>query len=241
RVSSIPSTAVGAGSGSHRAAAAINARCAVCQAMRYSPATSATARFDAAIAEATLDRSRFVSRDRGGICSIASVNEPLPHCGFAQTRRRLRHHRSTRLPPAGRSLIRTSGRCLTRLLTCPQPGQAPCWSMVSTTTRTRSSSTRSTSMTRNPSRPNRTEVASCMLVASPPSCGGRQTACRGHEPHSGSDTPLKCEGPLNWLAEKRGPCTVFEASQALKVNQDWLGDTGVLSQVFELSLHLERA
>src|SRR5690606_37244356 len=120
-------------------------------------------------------------------------------------------------------------------------GQAPCWSMVSTTTRTRSSSTRSTSMTRNPSRPNRTEVASCMLVASPPSCGGRQTACRGHEPHSGSDTPLKCEGPLNWLAEKRGPCTVFEASQALKDNQDWLGDTGVLSQAFELSLHLERS
>jgi hypothetical protein len=50
RVSSMPSLLVGSGSGSHRAAAATKALCAVGQDTRYSPATSETARFPEAIA-----------------------------------------------------------------------------------------------------------------------------------------------------------------------------------------------
>jgi hypothetical protein len=95
RVSSMPNTCTGAGVGSQRAAAAINARCAVCQDTRYSAATSATARFDPAIARARRSRNRLVNRDRGGICVLVWVNEPRGQAAVTQTIRRLRHHSCT--------------------------------------------------------------------------------------------------------------------------------------------------
>src|SRR5215218_3519442 len=64
-VSSMPSLLVGAGSGSHPAAAAISALCAVGHDTRYSRATSETARLLDAIAVATWCRSRSVTRARG--------------------------------------------------------------------------------------------------------------------------------------------------------------------------------
>ena len=71
RVSSIPNRLVGVGSGSHRAAAAMSALCAVGHDTPYSPATSDTARFPAAIASATLARSRSVTRPRGRIATLS--------------------------------------------------------------------------------------------------------------------------------------------------------------------------
>ena len=62
RVSSIPSRLVGSGSGSHRAAAATSALCAVGHDTPYSAATSETARLLPAIAYATRSRSRSVTR-----------------------------------------------------------------------------------------------------------------------------------------------------------------------------------
>ena len=59
RVSSIPSTRTGSGAGSHLAAAATSARCAVGQDTRWARATSSTARFPDAIATASALRSRW--------------------------------------------------------------------------------------------------------------------------------------------------------------------------------------
>jgi hypothetical protein len=84
RVPSMPSTGVGAGSGSHRAAAVTSARCAVCQATPYSAATSDTARFDRATATPSDRRGRSVSRDRGPIPSLRSTNDPRPQAASAQ-------------------------------------------------------------------------------------------------------------------------------------------------------------
>jgi hypothetical protein len=69
RVSSIPNTAVGGGSGNHRAAAATSALCAVGHDTPYSAATSATARLLVAIAVASLSRSRSVTLARGRTAS----------------------------------------------------------------------------------------------------------------------------------------------------------------------------
>ena len=66
RVSSIPSRLVGAGSGNHFAAAAINALCAVGPDTWYSPATSETARFPGRDRPASLSRSRSLTLARGG-------------------------------------------------------------------------------------------------------------------------------------------------------------------------------
>jgi hypothetical protein len=92
RVSSIPSRVVGAGAGSHRAAAATRARWAVGQDTPYSAATSDTARFPAAIASATRVRSRSVTRPRGRTATLGWVNERRGHKGSTHARRRLRHH-----------------------------------------------------------------------------------------------------------------------------------------------------
>jgi len=70
RVSSIPSRVVGAGAGSHLAAAATSALCAVGQDMPYSRATSETARLLEAIAVATCSRSRSVTRPRGRTAAV---------------------------------------------------------------------------------------------------------------------------------------------------------------------------
>jgi hypothetical protein len=61
----MPSLLVGFGSGSHLAAAATSALCAVGQDTPYSEATSETARLPDAIAVATRRRSRSVTRARG--------------------------------------------------------------------------------------------------------------------------------------------------------------------------------
>jgi hypothetical protein len=92
RVSSIPNTAVGSGSGSQRAAAAISALCAVGHDTPYSAATSATARLLLAIADASLSRSRSVSRARGRTASAAWVNDRRGHGSSRHSRRRFRHH-----------------------------------------------------------------------------------------------------------------------------------------------------
>jgi hypothetical protein len=114
RVSSIPSRLVGAGSGNQRVAAATNARCAVGHDTCYSAATSDPARFPAAIAQATLSRSRSLTLTRGRIARLDRVNHRLGHSGSPQTSRRFRHHSCTDWPLAGRSLIRLNGRSLTR-------------------------------------------------------------------------------------------------------------------------------
>jgi len=170
RVSSIPSTAVGVGSGSHLAAAATRARWAVCQATPCSAATSDTARFDPAIALAKCSRSLAVSRDRGGIAAVRSRKEHRGHEAGWQTSRRLRHHSSTRCPDAGRSFTRRSGRSFTRADSVPHSGHAASRATVSTTTRTASDPTRSTSTTVNSPSPNRSVVRSSMLVASSTGC-----------------------------------------------------------------------
>ena len=75
RVSSMPSTRVGGGQGNHRAAAVTSASCAMSQLTQWAALASATARFDPAIAVASWSRSRSVSRDRGGIAAVVSVND----------------------------------------------------------------------------------------------------------------------------------------------------------------------
>jgi len=96
RVSSMPNTAVGSGAGSHVVAATISALWAVCQPTSYSSATSDTARFEPAIAVASLSRSRVVHRDRTLIASVRCTNDARGHRPSRQSRRRLRHHSSTR-------------------------------------------------------------------------------------------------------------------------------------------------
>lgn len=78
-VSSIPSTLVGSGSGSHLAAAATSARCAVGHDSPDSAATSQTALFPGAIAFATVSRSRLVTRALGAIAALTWVNGPTTH------------------------------------------------------------------------------------------------------------------------------------------------------------------
>ena len=82
RVSSMPSTRVGSGSGNHAVAAAMSALCAVCQDTPCSAATSDTARFDRAFAAASSARNRALSLDRAGIwvdCWV-DVARWLPVC-----------------------------------------------------------------------------------------------------------------------------------------------------------------
>jgi hypothetical protein len=97
-------------------------------------ATSATARFDPAIAAANSLRNRAVSRDRDGIALVVSVNDRRQHCIAGQTKRRLRHHSTTCCPDAGRSLTCTSGRSFTRDECAPHSGHAQLDSTVSITT-----------------------------------------------------------------------------------------------------------
>ena len=85
RVSSIPSLLVGSGSGSHRAAAATSALCAVGHDTPYSAATSETARLLPAIAVASCSRSRSVTRARGRT-AVDGLGERLPRA--QQPRRR---------------------------------------------------------------------------------------------------------------------------------------------------------
>ncbi len=61
-----------------------------------SAATCDTALFDPAITAARCSRSLVVSRDRGGITTVRSRNERRGHAAGRHTRRRLRHHSSTR-------------------------------------------------------------------------------------------------------------------------------------------------
>jgi hypothetical protein len=86
------------------------------QATPNAVATSATARFDPAIAAANALRSRAVSRARGATATVVSVNGTRRHCASAHTRWRLRHQNNTccpdaagpcPAPPAGPSRART--------------------------------------------------------------------------------------------------------------------------------------
>lgn len=79
RVSSMPSTRVGSGSGNQAVAAATSALCAVCQDTSCSAATSDTARLERAMAVANAARSRAVTRERAGICSDCRVNVAREH------------------------------------------------------------------------------------------------------------------------------------------------------------------
>ena len=167
RVSSIPNLPVDAGSGNHFAAAVINARCAVGHDTSNSAATSETARFPAAIARASLSRSRSVSLARGRIASLAWVNDLRGQSASRQASRRFRHHNSTAWPLAGRSLIRRSGRSFTRALITPHAGHGASLDRISMMILTRPGPIRATPSTSNSSSiPNSTEVASDTLVAS---------------------------------------------------------------------------
>ena len=88
-----------------------------------------------AIAVARASRSRPVSRARAGIASDCWVNVPLGQGGSRHRRRRLRHHSCTACPLASKSLTRTTGRSLTRLVNTPHAGQAASLSRCSMTTR----------------------------------------------------------------------------------------------------------
>jgi hypothetical protein len=167
RVSSIPSTRVGSGAGSHPAACAIRARWAVSQDRPCSRAMSDTGRFDRAIEAATRSRSRAMARDLAGICRVAAVNERRGHAGSVHSSRRCRHHSSTRRPDAGRSLTRRSGRSFTHPDSTPHAGHAASRAAGSITTRTSCGPTSCTSSTTWSSRPNSSDVMSDMLVASP--------------------------------------------------------------------------
>jgi hypothetical protein len=125
RVSSIPNRLVGAGAGSHLAAAATSALCAVGHDTPYSPATSETARLLDAIAVATCARSRSVTRARGRTALEAWVNVWREHNASAQTSRRFRHRSCTRCPDAGRSLRQITGRSFTTPVITPQAGHGP--------------------------------------------------------------------------------------------------------------------
>ncbi len=109
---------------------------------------------------------------------------------------------------SGRSRIRTGTRSLTRALGCPQSGQNPCGSRVSMTTRTTWSATRITSATRKLSRPNNNDVGSSHARGLAAVGCERQSAWRGHEPQSRTDTPLKCGDPDN---PPRSPMCSFRA------------------------------
>src|SRR5215207_4054221 len=82
-------------------------------------------------------------------------------------RRRFRHHSSTVCPEIGKSLSRIHGRSFTTPLNTPHSGHGPSRTVCSMITFTVVVSTRCTSKTlKSCSRPNNTDVASDMLVAS---------------------------------------------------------------------------
>ena len=124
----MPSTRVGGGVGNHCTAAVTSA---VCQATPNAAATSATARFDPAIAVANSLRSRAVNHDRGAIATAVSINDCQRHCAWAHTKRRLRHHNHTRCPDAGKSFTPTIGRSYTRDDRAPHSEHAQLSSTVS--------------------------------------------------------------------------------------------------------------
>ena len=199
RVSSIPSTLVGSGSGSHLTAAATSTRCAVGQDTPWVWATSSTARFPEAISVAIASRSRQVSRALAEIASDCCVNEPVSHSGSGQARRRLRHHSSTTCPHASRSLTRTNGRSLTRVVRTPHPGQGASRSRCSITTLRSLLLSRSRPVTTNSSSsPNSTDVLSIMLVAS--------CRCRWSETNSmtGATSPLRSGHPAQSRRAEEG-------------------------------------
>jgi hypothetical protein len=193
RVSSIPSRVVGVGSGSHLAAAATRALCAVGQDTPYSAATSDTARFPTAIASATLVRSLSVTRALGRITTLSCVNDRRGHNTSTQARRRLRHHSCVCCPDAGRSLIRRSGRSFTREVKTPHAGHGASAERISTMTLTWSGSSRSTLTTSNSSSiPSRTAVPFDMLVAS------LLDVVRDQQ-HVGATSPNQSGAPLNFV------------------------------------------
>jgi hypothetical protein len=167
RVSSIPSREVGSGSGNHRAAAATSALCAVGHDTPNSRATSETARLLDAIAIATRCRNRSVTRARVRTAVDVWVNVLRGHSASLQIRRRFRHHTWTVCPETGKSFNRIHGRSFTVPETTPHSGHGPSRAACSMITFTAVISTRCTSKTLNScSRPNNTDVASDMLVAS---------------------------------------------------------------------------
>src|SRR5215213_1870776 len=201
RVSSIPNRVVGTGSGSHLAAAATSALCAVRHDTPYSAATSETARLLDAIARATCSRSRSVTRARGRIALDSWVNDLRRHNASRQTSRRFRHHNCTRCPHARRSWIRTSDRSFTRRLNTPQPGHGPSRDSISMMILTCPESARSTLTTSNSSWiPNSTDVAFGILAASLLDVVGDQQHVGAASPHrlrhEPEGTPLKFEDPV---------------------------------------------
>ena len=189
RVSSMPSTRVGSGSGNQAVAATINALCAVCQDTSCSAATSDTARLERAMARASSARNRVVTRALAGIWCDCWVNVPRTHATSWQTRRRLRQHRSTTWPTTFRSFTAMVGRSLILLVSTPHPGQASSGAATSMTALTRPGSIRSTSRTVNSSsRPRSTAVPSSMLVASSLSVVRDQQ-------HVGATSPITYRAP----------------------------------------------
>jgi hypothetical protein len=73
----------------------ISALWAVGQDTPYSAATSATGRLLPAIADASLSRSRSVTRARDFTAALVWVNDRRGHSSSTQRSRRFRHHNST--------------------------------------------------------------------------------------------------------------------------------------------------
>src|SRR5829696_4285303 len=141
---------------------------------------------------------RSYADTRGRTAVEAWVNVLRGHNASAQTSRRLRHCSCTCCPDAGRSFTRITGRSFTTPVSTPQAGQGPSRAVCSMITFTVSRSTRWTSRTLNSSsKPNNTDVASDMLVASLLDVVGDQQHVGAASPqglrHEQAGTPLKFE------------------------------------------------
>jgi len=184
RVSSTPSTGVGAGSASRTAARASTARCTVGQATSCARATSSTQRF-CSTASASARRSRPVVRAPAGTSGIDSVNVLRGHSFSRHRHRRLHQRSSRRASPYGRSFGRVVTYCFGEVENTPHPGQAAAVaSAVETCTRRVPPSTRSTRSTATPANPNNNVVACSKARGLPSRCQLTQRDSGGHEPHT---------------------------------------------------------
>jgi cytoskeletal protein CcmA (bactofilin family) len=202
RVSSSPSTGVGAGSPSSAWACATTARCTVGQDTVNVAATSAWQR-PSSTAVASRVRSRDVVRARAGTSGTCSVKLCRGQAAVRQRHRRLRHCSSTAVPPTGRSRGRVSTHSLPAADTCRQSGHraAPGSVVTSCTTRIPSgvSATRSTANPASPNRrlasPLRSSTARGSPLAAPKHSEDQGVTGRPSSGAPHGHCPVKIEGP----------------------------------------------
>ena len=124
------------------------------------------------------------------------VNDRRAHSGVRQSKRRLRHHSATCWSPTGRSRIRTSERSLNpgARLTALRADPLVLNGFNDDLDHSVGDTDDVDDTEAVQAEQQRRSVVHARGLAAV-GCG-RQTACRGHEPHSRIDTPRKCGEPL---------------------------------------------